>query len=324
MLKLGLVGCGNISQAHLDAWQHVPEVKLVAVCDIRPEKATAAAEATGAKAYVDFDQMLSQAALDILDICTPTYLHPDFAVKALNQGIHVLTEKPISLHEADVNRVYGAAKAQGVRFMVAQVLRFWPAYQALKAAFDTGKFGKLLSGSMTRLGNTPKWSWDSWMTDPARSGLVPFDLHIHDLDFMIHAFGKPKDTACFRSRNAKQDYIHAIYHYDGFFIAAEAAWFDCTYRFRASYRFHFERAVMEYADQTLTIYRQDNTSEALPDQAAQAQGVGVPGTNAYYNEIRYFTDCVLSGRDCEMVKPEELVSVLSIIAKLDAHTHPNL
>ena len=65
--------------------------------------------------------------------------------------------------------------------MVAHVLRWWREYVFLKDAIDSGRYGKLLSGHMARLGNTPKWSWDNWMRDPERSGLVPFDLHIHDL-----------------------------------------------------------------------------------------------------------------------------------------------
>ncbi len=317
MLKVGLVGAGNISKAHVNAWKEIPEAMLVAVCDIRPEKSQEAAEASGAATYTDYGEMLRVEALDILDICTPTNLHADFAVRAMEKGIHVLTEKPVSLHREDVARVYGAAKKHGVRVMVAQVLRFWREYALLKEAYETGKYGRLLSGSMSRLGNRPKWSWDDWMADPARSGLVPFDLHIHDLDFIVYAFGKPQDVRCDRARNARQDYLHAVYDFGAFFIATEAAWFDCTYAFRSSYRFQFERTVMEFTGGKLTLYHQDDTVEALDEVNRDAEGVGVPATNAYYNEIRYFTDCVLAGKDCDRVRADELEEVLSLIARLE-------
>ena len=104
---------------------------------------------------------------------------------AHEKGINVICEKPISLKEEDVERVYSTAKKMNVKFMVAQVLRFWPEYELLKELYDSKKYGKLLSGYMCRLGACPKWSWDNWMKDPNRSGLVPYDLHVHDLDFMV-------------------------------------------------------------------------------------------------------------------------------------------
>lgn len=317
MLNVAIVGTGGISGAHISGWKHIPEAQIVAVCDIRPEKADEAAATTGAKAYYDYETMLASEAFDVLDICVPTYLHADFAVKAMEKGIHVLMEKPISLHEADVRRVYETARTHNVRVMVAQVLRFWSAYMRLKDAYDNKTYGALLSGSMTRLGNMPKWSWDQWMTDPARSGLVPFDLHIHDLDFMVYAFGAPKSVDCDRARNARQDYLHAVYQYDDFFVVAEAAWFDCTYAFRSSFRFQFERAVMEYADKKLTIFHQNGEVEEIPDGGGLVNGINLPDNDAYYNEIRYFADCVLAGSDCDRVQPQELETVLQCIQKLD-------
>ena len=317
MLKVGIVGTGGISTSHLNGWANIPEAELTAACDIRPEQVDPVGEKYGCRVYYDLDEMLRQERLDVLDICLPTYLHADTAVKAIEQGLHVLTEKPISLHLHDVQRVYGAAKRKGVRVMVAQVLRFWPEYVRLKEAYDRGVYGKLLSGSMTRLGNTPKWSWDDWMKDPERSGLVPFDLHIHDLDFMIYAFGAPAGVRCNRAGNERQDYLHVVYDYPGFFICAEAAWYDCDYAFAAGYRFQFEKAVMEFKAGTLTIYHQDGRVEVCgAEESAEENGINLPKSNAYYNEIRYFTDCVLAGRDCERVRPEELEAVLESIKKL--------
>ncbi len=317
MLKVAMVGMGGISRSHRAAWKQIDEADIIAVCDVRHENADSAAEEPGAKAYYEFGEMLANEKFDILDICLPTYLHADFAVKALDAGIHVLTEKPISLKKEDVRRVYDAAARSGKNVMVAQVLRFWREYVALKDAYDTQKYGKLLSGRMTRLGNTPKWSWDNWMQDPKRSGMVPFDLHIHDLDFMIYAFGEPVGMSCHRAGNARQDYFEAIYQYPDFFISAEAAWFDCDYTFQSAYRFQFEKAVMEYKDGTLTIYPQAGGSETMEEEAdANENGINLPKSNAYYNEIRYFADCVLEGKPCDRVKPEELETVLRLIDRL--------
>ncbi len=316
MLKVAMLGMGGISKAHRLAWKEIPEATIIAVCDIRPEKADAAAQETGAKAYYRFEDMMAAETFDLLDICLPTYLHADYTVRALDAGIHVLCEKPISLKIEDVDRVYEAAKRNNRCVMIAQVVRFWQEYLVLKDAFDTGKYGRLLSGRMTRLGSTPKTSWDGWMRDPERSGLVPFDLHIHDLDFMIYAFGQPEKMTRFRAGTPTQDYFEAIYQYPGFFISAEAAWFDCSYRFQSAFRFQFENAVLEFKDGKLTIFHQNGETEE-PCERKTDDGDGyVPKTNAYFEEIRYFTDCVLAGKPCEKVKPEELKTVLSLIEQL--------
>ena len=315
MLKVAMLGMGGISGAHRNAWKQFEDAVVIAVCDIRPEKADAAAEDMNAKAYYSYEEMAANEEFDILDICLPTYLHADYAVKALNEGKHVLCEKPISLKIEDVQRVYDAAKKNGKNVMIAQVVRFWREYLILKDAYDTGKYGKLLSGRMTRLGNTPATSWDNWMRDPERSGMVPFDLHIHDLDFMIYAFGKPEKMTRFRAGNATQDYFEAIYQYPEFFVSAEAAWFDCGYRFQSAFRFQFEKAVLEFKDGALTIYKTDGETINMNDENTDGDGY-VPKTNAYFEEIRYFVDCVKAGVPCDKVKAEELKTVLNLIDQL--------
>ncbi len=313
MLKIGVVGVGGISKAHIAAWEKMEDAELIALCDIRPEQMASYPEK---RQYTNIDEMLAAEKLDILDICLPTYLHADVAVKALNLGINVLTEKPISLKQEDVARVYEAAERNGVAFMVAQVLRFWPEYEYLKEIYDSGRYGKLLSGNMARLGNCPGWSWDNWMRDEARSGLVPFDLHIHDLDFMVYAFGQPKKVDTYRSRRPEQDVLGAVYSYDGFYIISEAAWYGSPLPFQAKFRFQFENALVVW-EGGLTVYQADGTI-LRPGNSGEGEtgNIQLPATNGYANEIRYFADCVKAGKAADKVKPEELETVISILRSI--------
>lgn len=316
MFKVGMIGMGGISAVHREAWKNIPEAQVISVCDIRPEKADAAAKDMNAKAYYDFEEMLKNEPFDVLDITLPTYLHVEYIIRALNAGKHVICEKPISLHIEDVARVYDAARKNNKCIMIAQCVRFWAEYKAVKAAYESGCYGKLLSGHMTRLGNTPRSSWDDWMKDPERSGRVPFDLHIHDLDFMIYAFGKPEKMTRFRASTDAQDYFEAIYQYPDFFISGEAAWYDCNYAFQCGFRFQFEDAVMELKDGKMTIFHKNGKAELFGEASAEKGDGYVPKTNAYYEEIRYFADCVLAGKPCDVVKPEELRTVLDLISQL--------
>ena len=314
MLKVGLVGVGGISGAHIPAWDEMADAELVALCDIRPERME---KFTDKRCYTDFDEMLANEELDILDICLPTYLHADFAVKAMEKGINVITEKPISLKEEDIDRVYKTAEKNNVKFMVAQVLRFWPEYELLKEIYDTKKYGKLLSGTMTRLGCYPKWSWDGWMMDEKRSGLVPFDLHIHDLDFMVYAFGMPKVAHQFRSKLPDQDFISISYDFGDFQINSEASWYATCYPFTAEFRFQFENAIVANENGKMLIHLRDDERIDLSEAAEGDTGdINLPKSDAYANEIRYFADCVINNKPVEKVQPEELRCVLNILNNL--------
>lgn len=314
MLKVGLVGVGGISGAHIPAWEEMENAELVALCDIRLERME---KYEGKRCYLDFDEMLEKEELDILDICLPTYLHADFAVKAMEKGINVITEKPISLKKEDVERVYSTAEKNNVKFMVAQVLRFWPEYELLKEIYDTKKYGKLLSGTMIRLGSYPKWSWDGWMMDEKRSGLVPFDLHIHDLDFMVYAFGMPKVKYQYRSKLPDQDFISLSYDFGEFSINSEASWYSTCYPFTAEFRFQFEDALVSNENGKMVIYLRDDEKIDLSQQAEGDTGdINLPKSDAYANEIRYFADCVINDKPVEKIKPEELEYVLEILNNL--------
>ncbi len=314
MLKIGLVGVGGISHSHIDAWEKMEDAQLIAMCDIRPERMEKFPEKHH---YTDFDEMLNNEEFDIIDICLPTYLHADFAVKAMERGINVITEKPISLKEEDIDRVYKTAEKNNVKFMVAQVLRFWPEYELLKEIYETKKYGKLLSGTMTRLGCYPRWSWDGWMMDEKRSGLVPFDLHIHDLDFMVYAFGMPKVAHQYRSKLPDQDFISISYDYGDFQINSEASWYATSYPFTAEFRFQFEDAVIANENGKMMIYLRDDERIDLSEEAEGDTGdINLPKSNAYANEIRYFADCVINNTPVEKVQPEELRCVLNILNNL--------
>lgn len=314
MLKIGLVGVGGISGAHIPAWDAMEEVELVAICDIREERMTPYPDK---RHYLSFDEMLEKETLDILDICLPTYLHVDFAIKAMEKGIHVICEKPISLKAEDIERAYSTARKMNVNFMVAQVLRFWPEYELLKDIYDSKKYGELLSGYMGRLGGYPKWSWDNWMMDKERSGLVPFDLHIHDLDFIVYAFGAPEYVQKHRSQLPNQDYISAVYKFPEFFITTESSWYAAPYPFSAGFRFQFEEALIVYEKGICTIYQNDGQ---ILESTAKADGdtgsINLPKCNAYAEELRYFTSCVIEDKFPDKVKPEELITVVDILNTL--------
>lgn len=316
MLKIALVGVGGISGAHIPAWLAMGDVELVALCDIRPQQME---KYPNIRHYTDFDQMLEQEQPDILDICLPTFLHVEFALKALKRGIHVLCEKPLSLHAEDVTLLYETAAQNNVKVMAAQVIRFWPEYLYLKAAYNDGRYGKLLSASMSRLGAIPGKTWDNWMHDEKRSGLVPYDLHIHDLDFLVDTFGAPKKSSANRAKRVDQDYLSVVYEYEDFFVTVDASWFASPYPFRMSFRFQFEEAIIAYENDVLTVYERGGKVQTVNSAAAGCGNESeytLPQSNAYADEIRYFTDCVKNDLPVDRVTAESLETVIEQLSLL--------
>lgn len=319
MLKVGIVGIGAISNSHIPAWTSVKEAKIVALCDIRPEQMEKWKGVLDATFYTDCDEMINNEELDVLDICLPTYLHTEYAMKGFQNDLHVMCEKPISLNYDDIDMLYDEAERRGKTYMIGQVVRFWKEYDLLKTIYENKTLGKLMSGSFSRTSGVPKWSWDGWLTDKKRSGLVPFDLHIHDADFMVYAFGEPKNAVVHRASDKMQDHFHVVYEYDDFFITAEAAWYNGRKPFSVSFRFQFEKGVVEYMGDVLTIYKEnDEVITPFEEKAEESIAVlGLPKNSGPMNEIEYFAECALAGKKADKIKREELKAVLRLLAKLD-------
>lgn len=317
MLKVALIGCGGISGAHVPAWVKLDGAELVAVCDIRREQAERwLDEKSDLHIYESYEDMMENETPDILDICLPTYLHAKYAIDAMDRGINVLCEKPIALTAEDAERVYAAAERNGVKFMVAQVLRFWGEYTYLKDLIDSGKYGKLQSARMSRTGTYPRTSWNDWMIDEKLSRLVPFDLHIHDLDFLVYALGEPKKANVFRSRDGLQDIVHYVYEYDDVFVSADAAWYREDVPFKAGYCFVFEHATAVY-EGSLTVYtdKGETITPSFSGELEEGTVLGLPSSDGYFNEIKYFLDCVTSDKPIETVTKESILHVLHLLDK---------
>ncbi len=315
LLRVAVVGVGGIGPVHLTNWKQVTGAQVCCACDCRPERRERLPDPS-LPFYTDLETMLTEERPDIVDICTPSYLHFEHAMAAMAHGAHVLVEKPVCLRPEQIDELYAAAARQGVRFMVAHVVRFWYEYLCLKRMVDEGTYGRVLSAQFSRMGETPRWSFDNWMLDEQRSGLVPFDLHIHDLDFLVYTFGKPLAADSHRARTDGQDYLSVIYTYPGFFVTCEAGWIAGKYPFQSRFRVLFERALVEGAGGEVRIYTPDGRVETLSEAVKGETGLNLPASNAYANELWYFTECVEKDTPPDRVRPEELHAVLQVLQGL--------
>jgi myo-inositol 2-dehydrogenase/D-chiro-inositol 1-dehydrogenase len=130
-LRAALIGAGWISAGHLEAIDAAEDVELVAVCDVDPARAQAAASPRGARALACWEDLLESERLDVLWICTPPLAHRDPAVAALQRGIAVYLEKPLARDAQDAEAIAQAAATSG---SVCAVGYQWHASDLLRQA----------------------------------------------------------------------------------------------------------------------------------------------------------------------------------------------
>ena len=190
MFKVAIVGMGYIAQNHIAAMKSVEDVKIVAVISRSEEKGAKAAAELGCKHYTTLDEALSKEDLNVVDVCVPTYLHEKYVIQAAKAGCHVLCEKPVTFELDSLDRMIAACEENNVRFMVAQVARWWPEFMTVKEYIDQKKLGDIHMIYEKRCCQHPTWA--TWHRDPAKSGGGLYDLNVHDIDYLYSLFGKPQ------------------------------------------------------------------------------------------------------------------------------------
>jgi UDP-N-acetyl-2-amino-2-deoxyglucuronate dehydrogenase len=159
--RVGIVGCGRISQFHIEALQKVDGLVLAAVCDIDAERARAAGEKAGVPSFASLDAMLKGAELDIVTVCTPSGLHPEHAIAAAKAGKHVVSEKPMALSLDAADSMIAACEKANVRLFVVKQNRLNPPIQLLKRAVDRGRFGRIFMANVTVRWQRPQEYYDA-------------------------------------------------------------------------------------------------------------------------------------------------------------------
>src|SRR5699024_7053608 len=95
--RVAVIGCGSIARhRHLLEYRVNPNVEIVAVCDIIPERVQETAEEYGAQAFTDYQELLEQIKPDLVSVCLPNYLHAPVSIAALKAGANILCEKPMA------------------------------------------------------------------------------------------------------------------------------------------------------------------------------------------------------------------------------------
>jgi len=226
-VRVGIIGMGFMGRMHLAGYRKLPDAKVTAMADIDEEKRRGKAGDAGNLGDTGFQfdiksfeqvydsgfKLIEDPAIDLVDICVPTCDHKDLFVAAVEAGKHVLCEKPMAVRPADVTAMVAAGKNAKGAVMIAQCIRFWPAYVLLKEYVNSRKFGKCKSVILCRQGG--KGMWSPWYYQAAVSGGALYDLHVHDTDYVNFLFGRPESVSSIGSVGGTSDkgVDHVVTHY---------------------------------------------------------------------------------------------------------------
>jgi len=196
VLRIGLIGCGGIANAHMQVLSNVKEVQLASFCDIVEEKArdfNARYAKGNATVYTDFARMLEREKLDAVYVCLPPFAHSNEVETAAENGVHVFIEKPIALDMGKARSMVEAARRHGIKTQVGFQLRFGTAVEHFRRMVEKGEAGPVglfLAKYYCNSLHSP------WWRDKSRSGgqVVEQIIHLYDLSrFMA---GEPQSVYC--------------------------------------------------------------------------------------------------------------------------------
>ncbi len=171
-LKGGITGCGAVTTtSHLPAWQSVKDAKIIAVCDHNEEVARQVAKQWGIRGvYHDLSQMLDSEELNFIDICTPPQTHLPHAMQAMEAGLHVLVEKPMTVSVIEADEMVSAAKEHNIKLCAVHNALFYPVVQTAKSLVDNGSIGDLISMDIHISIPRERLNWQSHWTHDLPGG----------------------------------------------------------------------------------------------------------------------------------------------------------
>jgi UDP-N-acetyl-2-amino-2-deoxyglucuronate dehydrogenase len=201
-IRVGLVGVGGAAYMHEIGYKSSSEfAEIVAMCDVNEKGVAKRAKNLNARVYTDYHELVSDPAIDLVDICTPHFLHYEVALAALEQKKHVFVEKPITVRSEQAMELINKAKEAGVKLSVAENTRFVKSYLETEKILKEGLLGDIRT-VRTLIGGSevPRIKFgNSWVGKKPYGGAI-LDMCVHTFYLFKWLFGGLHDVRGFSSK----------------------------------------------------------------------------------------------------------------------------
>lgn len=328
--KIGyaVVGLG-VGKAHVEAALQYDKCRLVAVCDIVPEKMKSVTDKNPeVLSYTEFDEMIKNPEIDIVSICLPSAMHADFAVRAMEAGKHVLVEKPIDITVDAAMKIEEARKCTGKKVGCIYQNRNHAVMKPLKAAIESGKLGKIFLGTFAVKWYREQAYYDgelcwhgTWEMDGGGSLI---NQAIHTLDLMQWLMGEPESVRSTMSINAHkmetEDLTASILRFKNGATATFLSTTCCYPGLSTDIQIYGTKGSVELDADVLKLWKIEGEDERDEEDMLDRYGRGNRVACAYEEGLKYghvtqiedMVDAVIEDRDPQ-VTPLEAIKAIKII-----------
>jgi predicted dehydrogenase len=319
-MKVGIVGVGFMGTTHAAGWAETP-AEIVGFTAETQQEASNIARQYGTEIYPSLEEMLPD--VDVVDICSPTHLHYDMAMKAVAAGKHIICEKPLARTTAQAHKIVAACQKAGVQLLVAHVVRFFPEYALARAAVAEGQIGKPGVIRLHRGSYRPKKPAGNWFLDEVKSGGILMDLMIHDYDYARWIAGDVESVSARRVTQrhpeAPVDYgLVILTHRSRALSHIAGAWAYPPPMFRTRLEIAGDRGLLEFdSDATAPIQ-----NLILKTGGADAPDVGLPSSpvteSPYTTQLKEFYHAIAEGKPARVSAIDGLAAVQIAEAALES------
>ncbi len=284
MIRIAIVGTGNISHAHVQAYLRFPQrCRIVALVDIVPEKAQAMKEKyqLDADVYDAHEKILPRTDIDLVDVCTPPYVHAQISINALRSGKNVVCEKPMAASLEECDAMIRARDESGKLLSIIAQNRFRKPIRDLKALLDSGIAGPVRHAQVDSFWWRGHCYYDLWWrgTWEKEGGGCTLNHAVHHIDMLGWMMGLPESVTSLLANTAHdnaevEDLSVSILRYPGALAQLTAS-------------------VVHHGEEQQLIFQCEKAKIAAPFScyASVSMGNGFPTRNeALEKEIKAFTD----------------------------------
>jgi predicted dehydrogenase len=290
-MKIGMIGCGNIAESHLRGFLACG-AEVAAFADADPARAQAmAGKSPGGRAYPSYRDLIAGSGVEAVIICTPPNLHREIALAALEEGLHVLCEKPLAANLRDALDIETAAAGSGKVFMTAFRHRFLPAHQTMKRLLGERGFGKAVI-FQNIFGGPSRESADKWFCNQSVAGGGVFlDTCVHGIDLFRFYCGEiqtcsGQSVRDFSGTSVEDSGVMSLRSQTGTLGTISGSWNIGTWRMAVEVLAENGRALYDYADPLRIVLEDaDGTTESVP----------VTKSDGFQEQAAYFLSCIAAG-----------------------------
>lgn len=296
IMKVGVVGVGNMGQNHARVYSGMNGCELAGIADSDVVRAEKIAQTYGTKAFTDYKDLINEG-IEAVSIVVPTVLHKQVASFFIKNGVDCLVEKPIAPNLEEGKELVALAKDKQRKLMIGQIERFNPVVQKAKSIIEEGVLGDILIISTRRVG-----PYSPRIND---IGII-VDLATHDIDVARYLTGREPQKIYSKYgsiKHFKEDHAILLLDFGGSAACIEVNWFT-PHKVRTAVITGTKGiAYLDYIDQNLTVYNSEWKMEPKIDKEEPLR-----------RELEHFIGCITNGKE-PLVTGEEGLKTLEVALK---------